>query len=196
VIGAPTPYYPTITAGGQILALCIGALLDSLGIQQTPGWTLTEATCSGDQVVATLTLDPDIPATTMMAFHLDADLHMRKQAVIHAVLPGVKEQEALTLPLVNEDGYQNAFSVADERSNATNVIGPALPPLGLAPIQNGRQRSRPYRVSQWSFESIAPPLMWAPDLAAIRNLEVASVTLAVSDHGLTWRIKGNAYVAP
>jgi hypothetical protein len=38
--------------------------------------------------------------------------------------------------------------------------------------------------------------MWAPDLAAIRNLEVASMTLTVSEHGLSWRIKGNAYVAP
>ncbi len=195
-IVAASPYYPTIASGGQTLALCIKALLDNVTKHQTPGWTLTEATCSGDQVAATLALDPDTPATTMTAFHPDAEMRTRKQAVIQAALPSVPPQGLLKLPLVTEDAYLNAFSVADERSNSTNVIGPVLPPTGMAPAQNGRQRPRPYRVSQWSFDSAAPPLMWAPDLAAIRNLEVVSVTLAVSEHGLSWRIKGNAYVAP
>lgn len=195
-IAAPSPYYPAVVAGGQVLALCIKALLDTTRKHQTPGWTLTEATCSGDQVAATLMLDPDAPMTTMMAFHPDADLRTRKQAVIRATLPEALQQKALTLPLITEDIYQNAFALADERSNSTNLIGPALTPVGMAPMQNGRQQPRPYRISQWSFETTAPPLMWVPDLVSIRNLEVASVTLAVSEHGLSWRIKGNAYVAP
>lgn len=189
-------YYPTIAASGQTLAVCIKALVGATATHQTPGWTLTEATCSDNQVVATLSLDPDTPATTMKAFHPEAEIRTQRQAVIQAFLPNTVQPEALILPLVTEGIYQNAFAVADEHSNSTNVIGPALPPSGVTPQQNGRPRPRPYRISQWSFDTTAPPLMWEPDLAAIRNLEVASVTLAVSEHGLSWRIKGNAYVAP
>lgn len=192
----PSAYYPTISAGEQVLTGCIKALLDVTDKHQTPGWTLTEATCSEDKVVATLALDSETPATTIMAFHPDAEMTTQRQAIIQAALPHRVPQEGLVLPLVTEGAYQNAFAVADERSNSTNVIGPALPPMGVAPQQNGRPRPRPYRISQWSFDTTAPPLMWEPDLAAIRNLEVASITLAVSEHGLSWRIKGNAYVAP
>lgn len=194
-VAAPAPYYPTIGNGGQTLALCIKALLGATTRHQTPGWTLTEATCSGDQVVATLVPDADTPSTTMMAFHPEAEMRSRKQALIQVDVTAAP-QETLTLPLVTDEAYQNAFAVTDERSNSTNVIGPALPPIGMAPAQYGRQRPRPYRVSQWSFDTTAPPLIWEPDLAAIRNIEVISVTLAVSEHGLSWRIKGNAYVAP
>jgi len=192
---APAPYYPSIADGGQTLALCVNALMGITARHQTPGWTLTEATCSGNKVVVSLAPDADTPVTTMMAFHPEAEMHSRKQAVIPAELAG-PDPRALRLPLATEEDYQNAFAVADEHSNSTNVIGAALAPTGMAPSQDGRQRPRPYRVSPWSFGTTAPPLMWGPDLAAIRNLEVVSVTLAVSEHGLSWRINGNAYVAP
>jgi hypothetical protein len=97
--------------------------------------------------------------------------------------------------LISEDGYQNAFAVVDEHTNSTNTLSPALPPAGAPPVSSGRQRPRPYRVSQWTFETTAPPLLWEPDLAAIPNIEVTGVSLGISDHGLAWRIKGNAYVA-
>jgi hypothetical protein len=98
--------------------------------------------------------------------------------------------------LTTEESYQNAFAIADEHANSTNIINPASAPPGAAPLIDGRPRPRPYRVSQWSFDTTAPPLLWEPDLAAIPNLEVLSVALGISEHGLDWRVKGNAYVAP
>jgi hypothetical protein len=192
----PAPYYPAIASGGKMLAACVNLLPLVSSRYQTPGWTLSEAGCTDQLLTVTLVPGPDTPTTTMLAFHPEADLHTRKQASIAIPLPVVQEAAVLSLPLVTEDGYQNTFTVIDEHANSTNTLSPAVPPVGAPPVSNGRQRPRPYRVSQWSFDTTAPPLLWEPDLAAIPNLEVTGVTLGLSDHGLTWRIKGNAYVAP
>lgn len=193
---ALTPYYPAIAAGGKLLNACVNLLLLATSRYQTPGWSVSETTCAASQVSATLAPAPDTPMTTMLAFHPEADLRAHRQAVITASLPAVIKPEALSPPLVSEEEYQNAFEVIDEHANSTNTMSPAAPPAGAAPQSNGRPRPRPYRMSQWSFETTAPPLLWQPDLAAIPNLEVTSITLGNSDHGLVWRIKGNAYVAP
>jgi hypothetical protein len=192
----PAPYYPSIHSGAKMLAACVDLLPRVSSRYQTPGWALSEAGCSDQKLTVTLVPGPDTPATTMLAFHPEADLHTRKQANIVIPSPVVHEVAPISLPLVTEEGYQNSFTVIDEHANSTNTLSPAVPPVGAPPLSNGRQRPRPYRVSQWSFDTTAPPLLWQPDLAAIPNIEVTSVTLGISDHGLTWRIKGNAYVAP
>jgi hypothetical protein len=192
----PEPYYPAIVPGPDLLAACVKLLPLVSSRYQTPGWTLSEAECTDEQLIVTLTPGQDIPTTSILAFHPEADLHVRKQASIATPLPAHLEPASLSLPLVTEEHYQNAFAVIDEHANATNTISPALPPAGAPPVANGRQRPRPYRMSQWSFETTAPPFLWEPDLARISNLEVTGVTLSISEHGLTWRIKGNAYVAP
>lgn len=192
----PVPYYPSIASGAKMLAGCIDLLPLMSSRYQTPGWALSEVSCSDLRLTVTLVPGPDTPTTTMLAFHPEADLHTRKQAVIAVPLPVALNAFPLSLPLVTEDGYQNAFTVIDEHANSTNTLSPAVSPAGTSPLSNGRQRPRPYRVSQWSFETTAPPLLWEPDLAAIPNIEVTGVALGISDHGLAWRIKGNAYVAP
>lgn len=192
----PVPYYPAIASGAKMLAACVDLLPLVSSRYQTPGWVLSEAVCADLRLTMTLVPGQDTPVTTMLAFHPEADLHARKQATIAVPLPVALETAPLSLPLVTEDGYQNAFTVIDEHANSTNTLSPAVAPGGAPPLSNGRQRPRPYKVSQWSFETTAPPLLWEPDLAAIPNLEVTGVILGISDHGLAWRIKGNAYVAP
>lgn len=196
VQGPPIPYYPAIASGAKMLAACVDLLPLVSSRYQTPGWILSEAGCADLRLTMTLVPAQDTPTTTMLAFHPEADLHARNQATIAVPLPIALESTLLSLPLVTEGSYQNAFTVIDEHANSTNTLSPAVAPLGAAPLSNGRQRPRPYKVSQWSFETTAPPLLWEPDLAAIPNLEVTGVTLGISDHGLAWRIKGNAYVAP
>lgn len=192
----PAPYYPAIVPGAKMLAACVNLLPLISSRYQTPGWALSEAECTDQQLIVTLIPGQDTPATSILAFHPAADLHVRKQATVAIPLPVPVAPISLSLPLVTDDGYQNAFAVIDEHANATNTVSPAVPPAGTPPLANGRQRPRPYRVSQWSFESTAPPFLWEPDLAAIPNLEVTGVTLSISEHGLAWRINGNAYVAP
>jgi len=191
----PAPYYPAIVSGTKMLAVCVNLLPLVASRYQTPGWILSEAGCADQKYSVTLVPDQDTPVTTVLAFHPEADLHNHKQAVIAAPLPVLLETAALSLPLVTEDGYQNAFAVVDEHANSTNTLSPAMPPIGAPPVSSGRQQPRPYRVSQWTFETTAPPLLWEPDLAAIPNIEVTGVTFGISEHGLAWRIKGNAYVA-
>jgi hypothetical protein len=192
----PAAYYPAISSGAEMLAVCTKLLPLVSSRYQTPGWALSEAECADQQFTVTLIPGEDTPMTSILAFHPEADLRARKQATIVAPLPVPVEPVPLSLPLVIENSYQNAFAVIDEHANATNTISPALAPAGPPPIADGRQRPRPYRMSQWSFETTAPPFLWEPDLAAIPNLEVTGVTLSISEHGLAWRIKGNAYVAP
>ena len=189
------PFYPQLTAGVKTLAACVELLPLLSGRYQTPGWTLVEASCADRQASVTLLPEPNTPITSMIAFHPEADLRSRKQAVITLPLPAADEV-SLSLPLVTEERYQNAFAVIDEHANSTNVISPAAPPTGAPPLANGRPRPRPYRVSQWSFETTAPPVLWSRDFSAIPNLEVSGISLSISEHGLAWRIKGNAYVAP
>ena len=192
----PVPYYPAISSGTKMLAACVNLLPLISSRYQTPGWALSEAECADQQLTITLVPGQDTPATSILAFHPEADLHARKQATVAVPLPAPEAPAPLSLPLVTDDRYQNAFAVIDEHANATNTISPAVPPTGAPPLDNGRQRPRPYRVSQWTFETTAPPFLWEPDFALIPNLEVTGVTLSISEHGLSWRIKGNAYVAP
>jgi len=195
-VAAPvTPFYPELAGGAKTLAACVELLPRLSSRYQTPGWTLVEAACVDRQASVTLLPGQNTPLTSMLVFHPEADLRSRKQAVITVSLPAA-EETPLSLPLVTEERYQNAFAVIDEHANSTNVISPAAPPAGAPPLANGHPRPRPYRVSQWSFETTAPPVLWAPDFSAIPNLEVSGISLSISEHGLTWRIKGNAYVAP
>jgi len=195
-VAAPvTPFYPEIAAGTKTLAACVELLPLLSSRYQTPGWTLVEASCTDRQASMTLLPEQNTPLTSMIAFHPEADLQSRKQAVITVPLPAV-EEVPLSLPLATEERYQNVFAVIDEHANSTNVISPAVPPSGAPPLANGRPRPRLYRVSQWSFETTAPPVLWARDFSSIPNLEVSGIALSISEHGLAWRIKGNAYVAP
>lgn len=196
VSAAPTAYYPAIASGRKVLGICLETLPAAVARYQTPGWTITDASCNDTQLSLTLASDPDTPATTMLAFHPEADMHGHKTAVIVTPLPEPVGQEPLSIPLTTEEAYRNAFAIADEHANSTNIINPAAAPAGAAPTMQGRPRPRPYKVSQWSFDTTAPPLLWEPDLTAIANLEVVSVSLGISEHGLHWGVKGNAYVAP
>ena len=189
------PYYPTMASGAKTLAVCAELLPLLSSRYQTPGWTLSEVSCAGQQANVILTPDQDTPVTTILAYHPEADLRAHKQAIIAVPLSAI-EQVSLSLPLLTEEQYRNAFTIIDEHANSTNMVSPAVAPVESPPLSDGRQRPRPYRVSQWSFDTTAPPILWKPDLAAIPNLEVSGVTLSISDHGLAWRIKGNAYVAP
>jgi len=195
VVAPVTPFYPQIVAGTKTLAACVELLPLLSSRYQTPGWAVVEALCTDHQASVTLLPEQDTPITSMIAFHPEADLRSRKQAVITVSLPE-EEGVPLSLPLVTEERYQNAFAVIDEHADSTNVITPATAPTGSPPLANGRPRPRPYRVSQWSFETTAPPVLWSPDFSAIPNLEVSGISLSISEHGLAWRIKGNAYVAP
>ena len=189
------PYYPRIVSADRILKECIAVLPDILSGYVTPGWDITDAVCSADSVTVTQTAKAYTPLSTMAVYHPEAVVAGDKRtATIELPSAPAPDPLPLSLPLLSSSQYLSTFGIIDEHAAASNSLNAAVPSADAAPVENGMRQPRPYRVQDWTFTTRAPPPMWAEDLARLPNMTVGVVSLKLTETGLTWTVKGTAYV--
>lgn len=126
---AISPAYPDIESPPERIALCVHAILTDWQRLATPGWDITEISCEGDSLAASLTAHATTPLSWLSAYHADAQLQSSSRT---ARLPLALAQRPSLVPLQppfpSPDHLLDQFGRLDERIRGLNSFTNPAPP--------------------------------------------------------------------
>lgn len=157
-----------------------------------PGWPVSQMTCDGAALTATLTRHPRAPRAWIAAIPEATVADDLETASVPATLSGTPQPSPLS-----PDQLANQADIVRRLRIIANNLGGTAPTFTMAPprlIGTGDPPTGgpPWMRMTWTFTTTAPAEYWIPPIASLPATSLGSITQTTERFTVT----GNTYVQP